>query len=49
VLPLLAPLEVTLRTVTGIAGESSGKFRLVRRHFSVDLGALLEEGRGVTV
>ena len=47
-LPLLSPLEVTVRLATGIAGESSGKFRLVRRHFTVDLGALVDEGAGVS-
>jgi phenylacetate-CoA ligase len=46
-MPLLAPLRVTVRTVTAIAAESSGKFRIVRRLFQVDLGTLLEEGRGV--
>jgi phenylacetate-CoA ligase len=46
--PLLAPLDVTLRLATGIAGEASGKFRLVRRQFTVDLGGLLDAGAGVT-
>jgi phenylacetate-CoA ligase len=41
---LLAPLEVTLRLSTGIACEGSGKFRLSRRHFTVDLGTLFEDG-----
>ena len=46
--PLLAPLKVTVRLVTAIAAESSGKFRIVRRQFPVDLGALVAEGNGVT-
>ena len=45
--PLLVGLAVTVRLATGIAGESSGKFRLVRRQFPVDLGVLLAEGAGV--
>jgi phenylacetate-coenzyme A ligase PaaK-like adenylate-forming protein len=46
--PLLSPLEVSVRLVTAIAAESSGKFRIVRRQFPTDLGALLAEGSGVT-
>jgi phenylacetate-CoA ligase len=45
--PLLDPLDVTFRLATGIAGEPSGKFRLARRHFTTDLGALLDAGAGV--
>jgi phenylacetate-coenzyme A ligase PaaK-like adenylate-forming protein len=46
--PLLAPLEVSVRLVTGIAAESSGKFRIVRRQFPVDLGVLVADGKGVS-
>ncbi len=45
--PLLTGLEVSVRPTTGILAESSGKFRVVRRHFQVDLGALVEGGKGV--
>jgi phenylacetate-CoA ligase len=44
---LLRGLIVSARTATAVAAESSGKYRLVRRHFPVDLGALFDEGRGV--
>ena len=47
--PLLTGLRVTARTVTGIAAESSGKFRIVRRQVALDLGALIDGGAGVTV
>jgi phenylacetate-CoA ligase len=45
--PLLASLDVTVRLVTAIAAEPSGKFRIVRRQFPVDLGALRDEAVGV--
>jgi len=45
---LLAPLAVTVRLTTAISAEPSGKFRLVRRLFPVDLGALLDAGAGVS-
>jgi phenylacetate-CoA ligase len=46
--PLLAPLHLTVRLTTAIAAEPSGKFRLVRRLFPLDLGGLLDECRGVS-
>jgi len=46
--PLLGSLALTVRLTTAIAAESSGKFRLVRRSFPVDLGALLDEATGVS-
>ncbi len=46
--PLLSPLVVTVRLSTAILAEPSGKFRLVRRLFPVDLGALLDDGKGVS-
>jgi phenylacetate-CoA ligase len=45
---LLRGLDVTVRTTTGILAESSGKFRIVRRQFAVDLGTLVDAGAGVT-
>lgn len=45
--PLLAGMNVTARTVTGIAAESSGKFRIVRRHVPLDLGHIVEGAAGV--
>jgi phenylacetate-CoA ligase len=47
--PLLDGLTVKARTATAIAAESSGKYRLVRRHFPVDLGPLFEECQGVSL
>jgi phenylacetate-CoA ligase len=46
--PLLSPLRISVRLATGIAAESSGKFRIVRRQFPVDLGALVADGKGVS-
>jgi phenylacetate-CoA ligase len=45
--PLLGSLDVTVRLVTAVAAEPSGKFRIVRRQFKVDLGALVDEAAGV--
>jgi hypothetical protein len=36
--PLLAGLDVTARSVTAIPIEPSGKFRVSKRHFPLDLG-----------
>lgn len=47
--PLLHGLTVSARTVTAVAAESSGKYRLVRRHFPVDLGSLFEGCHGVSL
>jgi phenylacetate-CoA ligase len=47
--PLLEGLDVSARTVTAIAAESSGKYRLVRRHFPLDLGSLFDECQGVAL
>ncbi len=47
--PLLEGLTMTARTVTAIAAESSGKYRLVRRHFPRDLGTLFRECEGVSL
>jgi phenylacetate-CoA ligase len=47
--PLVGPLRVTIRLVTAIAAESSGKFRIVRRQFAVDLGGVVPGGEGVSV
>jgi phenylacetate-CoA ligase len=47
--PLLDGLIVTARTVTAIGAESSGKYRLVRRHFPLDLGKLFAECQGVSL
>jgi phenylacetate-CoA ligase len=44
---LLGPLKVTVRLTTAIAAESSGKFRIVRRQFPVDLGGVIDGGEGV--
>lgn len=46
--PLLSPLRISVRLATGIAAESSGKFRIVRRQFPVDLGVLVADGKGVS-
>jgi hypothetical protein len=35
--PLLAGLEVVARSVTAIPIETSGKFRVTKRHFALDL------------
>jgi phenylacetate-CoA ligase len=47
--PLCAGLDVRVRTASAIAAESSGKFRIVRRHFPIDLGKLFDECAGVTL
>jgi hypothetical protein len=47
--PLLDGLTVRARTTTAVAAESSGKFRLVRRHFPIDLGSLFHECQGVSL
>jgi phenylacetate-CoA ligase len=47
--PLLEGLDVSARTTTAIAAESSGKYRLVRRHFPLDLGSLFEECQGISL
>jgi phenylacetate-CoA ligase len=47
--PLLEGLRVSARTVTAIAAESSGKYRLVRRHFPLDLGRYFDECQGVSL
>jgi phenylacetate-CoA ligase len=46
--PLLPGLALSVRLTTGILAEPSGKFRIVRRQFPVDLGALLPEGKGIS-
>lgn len=45
---LLGPLKVSVRLSTAIAAESSGKFRIVRRQFPVDLAAVVDGGAGVS-
>ena len=45
--PLTGGLRVTVRMVTAIAAESSGKFRIVRRKVPLDLGAVIDAGTGV--
>src|SRR5580692_4054048 len=40
---LLPGLHVTARTATAIGAEPSGKYRLVRRHFPLDLGSFFPE------
>jgi phenylacetate-CoA ligase len=47
--PLLDGLTVRARTATAVAAEPSGKFRLVRRHFPIDLGSLFHECQGVSL
>jgi hypothetical protein len=47
--PLLEGLSVSARTVTAIAAESSGKYRLVRRHFPVDLGPYFDGCPGASL
>ena len=41
-------LRVTARRVTAIAAESSGKFRIARRHFPLDLGLVVPGANGVS-
>ena len=40
--PLLSGLVLTVRTTTAIAAEPSGKFRVARRHFPLDLAQAFE-------
>ena len=47
--PLLSGLKVTARKGTAINAESSGKFRLVRRHFAIDLGSFFAQCEGVSL
>jgi phenylacetate-CoA ligase len=44
---LAGGMKVSARLVTAVPAEASGKFRLARRHFLVDLGALFAGGAGV--
>jgi phenylacetate-CoA ligase len=44
---LLGSLVLSVRLTTAILAEPSGKFRIVRRQFPVDLGVLVGEGKGV--
>jgi phenylacetate-CoA ligase len=46
---LLSGLDVSVRTVTAIHAEPSGKYRLVRRHFPLDLGPFFPECEGVSL
>jgi phenylacetate-coenzyme A ligase PaaK-like adenylate-forming protein len=46
---LFSGLEVAVRTVTAIAAEPSGKYRLARRHFPLDLGSFFPECEGVSL
>ena len=45
--PLLEGLALEVRTATAIAAEPSGKFRVAKRHFAVDLGKSFEGCEGV--
>ncbi len=45
--PLFEGLTFDVRTATAIAAEPSGKFRVSRRHFMVDLGKSFEGCEGV--
>jgi phenylacetate-CoA ligase len=45
---LAVGLRVTARRVTAIAAESSGKFRIARRHFPLDLGLVVPGANGVS-
>jgi hypothetical protein len=47
--PLCSGLEVKVRTAAAIAAEPSGKFRVARRHFPLELGRLFEGCEGVTL
>jgi hypothetical protein len=40
--PLCEGMTLTVRTATAIAAEPSGKFRVARRHFTMDLGRAFE-------
>ena len=46
--PLFTGLALTVRTTTAIAAEPSGKFRVSRRHFPLDLGRAFEGCDGVS-
>jgi hypothetical protein len=45
--PLLEGLAVQVRTATAIAAEPSGKFRVARRSFPLDLAASFEGCEGI--
>jgi hypothetical protein len=45
--PLFEGLTLDVRTATAIAAEPSGKFRVSRRSFTVDLGKSFEGCEGV--
>jgi hypothetical protein len=45
--PLFEGLGVQVRTATAIAAEPSGKFRMVRRHFPLELARSFEGCEGV--
>ncbi len=45
--PLCEGLRIAARPVAAIPAESSGKFRVVRRHFTLDLGRLFAGCAGV--
>jgi phenylacetate-CoA ligase len=45
--PLCEGLEIAPRTVTAIAAESSGKFRVSKRHFPIDFARTFEGCEGV--
>jgi len=47
--PLLEGLTITARKVTAIAAEPSGKYRLSRRHFPLDLGKTFDGCQGVSL
>jgi len=47
--PLCEGLALQVRTASAIAAEPSGKFRLVRRQFPLDLGKLFDGCEGVTL
>jgi phenylacetate-CoA ligase len=47
--PLLSGLKVTARKGTAINAEASGKYRLVRRHFAIDMGSFFSECEGVSL
>jgi phenylacetate-CoA ligase len=46
---LLAGLELEVRQATAIASEPSGKYRLARRHFPIDLGRVFAECEGISL
>jgi phenylacetate-CoA ligase len=47
--PLTAGLTLQVRSAAAIAAEPSGKFRVVRRHFPLELGKLVAGGEGITL